>query len=99
MEVADIFVGSVAAAIGVVAVAIAAANWSPGFEFWIGRSVDARYGRTPARLAYAILGAALVALGVAIILGFAPNARRHTQRAGPAASLHVGRLDQMPLMH
>jgi hypothetical protein len=70
MELADIFVGSVSAAIGVMALAIAAANWTPGFNFWVGYVIDARWGRTRSRIVYAIVGTLLIALGIAIMLGF-----------------------------
>jgi hypothetical protein len=70
MDTTDIFIGAICAAVGAAALAIAASNWSPGFVFWIGRLTERRYGRSRARLVYAAAGAALVALGIAIMCGF-----------------------------
>jgi hypothetical protein len=98
MEIADIFVGGVAAAIGVAAMAVSAANWNPGFHFWVGRVFDARYGRTPARIVYALVGAALVGLGLAIMLGFAPNARRQSRSASPLRVARATCLDRAACM-
>lgn len=69
MQLADIFVGTIAALIGATAIAIAVANWGWGFQFWVGRVIDARVSRTASRVVYAIVGAALVALGIAIASG------------------------------
>ena len=99
MQMADIFVGSVSAAIGVAALAIAAANWGPGFQFWVGRVLDSRSGRNVCRVVYAVVGILLIALGLMVMLGFAPSARRETRAAGPQATSSSRYLDQMARMH
>ena len=99
MQIADIFVGSVSVVLGVAALAIAAANWGPGFQFWIGHAIDSRSGRTATRIVYAVVGIALVALGMAIMLGFAPNARRQSSAAEPRPAIFARSLDQMTRMH
>ena len=72
-----LFVGGVAVALGVTALVISVANWDACYRFSKIRWVQSRGGREAARWTYAVLGALLVILGVAVTLGFGPNASNH----------------------
>ena len=85
MILADVFVGSVAVVLGVLAVAAAAGNWDRCYQFAKIRWLESMAGRGVARAAYAAVGVALILLGVAIALGFGPNkSRRSFSDASPA---------------
>jgi hypothetical protein len=63
----DMVVAGVAFALGALALASALLNLEWAHRLRKAQWVEARYGRRGARLAFALVGAALVALGVAII--------------------------------
>ena len=69
----EVFVGLVAIAVG--AFAVLAAVLNKDWHYGLGkiRWIEGRFGRAGARAFYALLGAALIVLGVAIALGFSPN--------------------------
>jgi hypothetical protein len=73
MAVQDVFVGVVAIGIGLFALLAAIFNWDWSYRLWKARWVEARFGRRGARVFYVILGLAMIALGVAIAVGFGPN--------------------------
>jgi small neutral amino acid transporter SnatA (MarC family) len=66
----DIFVGGVGITIGVAFLGAAILNWNWWFQMPKGRWLAQKVGRTGARIVFATAGTALVALGIAIILGF-----------------------------
>jgi small neutral amino acid transporter SnatA (MarC family) len=69
----ELFVGSVSVALGLFFFFVAAANWEWYFALRSAQVVQRLLGRTGARLFYAVLGGGLIALGIAIALGFGPN--------------------------
>lgn len=73
---ADYFVGGVSAVMGVGMLLSTLLNWDRMLEFRKVRWTQERLGRAAARLLFGVLGVALIALGVAIAMGFAPNAGR-----------------------
>jgi hypothetical protein len=73
-QVADYFVGGVSVVIGAVMLFFSAFNWDRFSTLRKPRWFEDRLGRSGARLFFAALGAALVALGIAIAAGFAPGA-------------------------
>ncbi len=75
-SIADMFVGVVAVALGLAILLSSATNWQNAYRLRKTRWLEARLGRSGARVVLAVLGVALIALGVAIAMGFAPNASR-----------------------
>ena len=73
MAMQDVFVGAVAICIGLFALLSAIFNWDWSYRLWKARWAEARFGRRGARVFYVILGLAMIALGVAIAVGFGPN--------------------------
>ena len=73
MNVQDIFVGSVAIALGGSALLVAITNWGLPYRLRVAHRIERAYGRRTARLFYAGLGIVLLLLGTAIALGFGPN--------------------------
>ena len=71
MHSTDLFVGGVGVSIGVAFLGAALLNWNWCFETPKGKWLAERMGRTGARIFFAGLGLALVALGVATALGIA----------------------------
>ena len=69
----DHFVGTVAIACGLFVMLAAALNWDWCYRLRIARWIEKRFGRGCARGFYATLGILLIALGIAIALGFGPN--------------------------
>jgi small neutral amino acid transporter SnatA (MarC family) len=69
----EVFVGGVAVALGLFFLAVAASNWDWYFSLRSARLMGRLLGRSGARIFYALLGAGLVTLGVAIACGFGPN--------------------------
>jgi hypothetical protein len=70
----EILVGAVAIVLGGVCLAAAIFNWPWSYELHKTRFLERLFGRTGARIFFALLGLGLIALGIAIALGFAPNA-------------------------
>lgn len=70
----DIFVGVVAIVIGAAAFLSGVTNWEPSFRLPKARLLEGQFGRRGSRIFYAAIGLVLIALGAAIIAGFAPNA-------------------------
>jgi hypothetical protein len=73
MNLEELFVGFVAVTLGALAAAAAVSNLDWCYRLHKIRWIEARWGRAGARIFYALLGAALIGLGVAIALGFGPN--------------------------
>ena len=69
----ELFVGAVSVALGAFILTSAAVNWAWLYTLRSSRWLEARWGRRGARLFHAMLGLGLIALGVAIALGFGPN--------------------------
>lgn len=69
----DKLVGGIAIVLGALALLTAIFNWDACFQILKIRWLDSRWGRGAARLLYAALGIALIALGCAIAMGFGPN--------------------------
>ncbi|MCA9268746.1 MAG: hypothetical protein KDA41_09765 [Planctomycetales bacterium] len=76
MNAADLFVGGVAVGLGLAALLAAVLNIDVGFRLPKAQAIESRWGRRGARICYALLGAALLLLGAAIIAGYAPLAQR-----------------------
>jgi hypothetical protein len=72
---ADYFMGALAITLGALALLASLLNWEAAFQLRKAQWLETRFGRPGARLSLAVLGAVLLALGVAIALGYAPNAR------------------------
>ena len=66
----DVIVGGIGCGLGLFFLAAAALNWNWSFELRKTRWLTARFGRPAARLVLAGVGLLLIALGVAISLGF-----------------------------
>jgi hypothetical protein len=69
MIAADLFVGMTAVVIGLASLAAAIGNWDLLYQLPKLRWIESRAGRPAARLACVLLGAACIALGVAIACG------------------------------
>src|SRR5690606_21270170 len=69
-EMRDGIVAAVAFAIGAFALAAALWNFSWPYQLRKIQWIDERYGRRAARLAWALIGLAMLALGAAIALGW-----------------------------
>jgi small neutral amino acid transporter SnatA (MarC family) len=67
---ADLFVGTVAAILGLCLVLAALVNWSWYYSLRSARFLEARLTRTGARMFHGLLGLALVALGLALAAGW-----------------------------
>jgi hypothetical protein len=74
MSAEEFFVGAVAIGLGCFAVFGAITNSDWYFQLRKAAYIERKAGRGAARLIYGALGTALIALGVAITLGFSPNA-------------------------
>ena len=70
MNPQELLVGGLAILIGAVAIVAAATNWDDSFRLRLARVVDRRFGRGAARAFYALIGLTLIALGVAIAVGY-----------------------------
>jgi hypothetical protein len=73
MNLEELFVGVVAVVLGLVGIVAAIGNWDHWYRFSKIRWIESIGGRRCARALYALLGIVLIALGVAIALGFGPN--------------------------
>jgi hypothetical protein len=69
MSVDQLFVGAVALILGLLALTAAIHNRDWYFRLPKARWIENRWGRSTARVVYALLGAGLIALGIAIVLG------------------------------
>ena len=69
----ELFVGAVSIALGVAGVVAAIRNWDSYYQLDKVRWLETVWGRRAARIVYGFLGMLLIALGVAIALGFGPN--------------------------
>jgi uncharacterized membrane protein YphA (DoxX/SURF4 family) len=72
-SVADLFMGSVGILLGAIMLLAGLLNWEAAFQLKKTQWLQSRWGRPTARMILIAAGAALIALGVAIALGFAPN--------------------------
>jgi hypothetical protein len=95
MNPEHLFVGGVAVALGVTALLVSVGNWDACYRFSKIRWVESRGGRAAARCTYAVLGALLVMLGIAIALGFGPNAS--TRRTDTSATEWLAAWLELPL--
>lgn len=69
MDYSDPFVGGVSILLGILAIGSAALNWPFSYRLWVARKIENRLGRGIARLFYALLGVALIGLGIVMALG------------------------------
>lgn len=69
MQVADLFVGGLALLLGISFAAAAIGNIDWCFRWNNARWIEARWGRTAARLAYTALAIVLLAVSILILLG------------------------------
>ena len=69
MQTEHIFVGGVSIILGSLALLAAIHNRDWYYQLPKTRWIEKRWGRTAARLFYAILGLVLLALGVCVVLG------------------------------
>jgi len=81
------FVGAVAAGLGVWAVYSAWFNTEWAYQLKKARWLEERFGRVGVRFIFALLGLALIALGAAIAMGFAPNKSQSMRLPRPAGAL------------
>ncbi len=72
-EYEELFVGSVAVALGLFFFFVAVSNWEWYFSLRSAKILQRCFGRIGARVFYLLLGTGMVVLGVAITLGFGPN--------------------------
>ena len=70
MVLQDLLVGIVAVAIGIGAMLAAASDRQWCYRLRAARWIESRWGRRAARAFYVLMGLAMIALGVAIALGF-----------------------------
>ena len=73
-NLADIFVGSVALILGAASLSVALFNLEAVFQLPKAEALQKRFGRSGARVCFAVIGLILVALGCVTLAGFAPNA-------------------------
>ena len=66
----DLFVGFVAVAVGLFLVGCAVANWQWYYSLWSAQWLQRLFGRWGARCFHTLLGLGLIALGIAIALGY-----------------------------
>jgi hypothetical protein len=66
-------VGGTSIAIGLLSVAAGASNLDAFYQVTKIKWIETRGGRALARTAYAMVGVTLIALGIAIAMGYAPN--------------------------
>ena len=69
MNFVDLFIGGVSILLGILAIGAALLNWSYSYTLWVARNIEDRLGRGCARVFYALLGVALIVLGVTLALG------------------------------
>lgn len=69
----DLFVGSVAVILGLIALVFSAWTSLPAQGFWLVRAVEQRFGTFAARLCLLAIAILLFALGGAIIGGYRPR--------------------------
>ena len=69
----ELFVGGVSVTLGVIAIAISIGNWKPCYRLPKVRWIESLGGRTAARWTYAVSGALLILLGIAIAAGATPR--------------------------
>ena len=90
---ADMFVGSVAMALGAFVASAAIFNWEWYYQLRKPRWVESLWGRTAARIIFAILGLGLMVLGAVIAIGMLTEPSqtkrdandRHTRRLAIAS--------------
>ncbi len=73
-SVADIFVGVVSIVLGLTSLVSSIANWESVYQLRKTRWLEVRLGRSGVRIFLAVLGLSLIILGIAVALGFSPNA-------------------------
>jgi small neutral amino acid transporter SnatA (MarC family) len=69
-ELSDLAVGTVTICLGIFLLGVAAVNWHWFYTLRSARLLQTCFGRLGARCVHAALGLALVALGVAITMGY-----------------------------
>ncbi len=78
MNYEQVFVGSTSIVLGLFSLAAGLSNREIFFQPRKIKWIEKWGGRPLARATYALLGAALIGLGIAIAMGFAPNAGAST---------------------
>jgi hypothetical protein len=66
----DLLVGGISIVLGLVCLAVAVGNWDWFYQLRLARRIQSAWGRRGARIYYAVLGAALITLGAAIMSGW-----------------------------
>ena len=66
----DLFVGIVGVSLGLFLIGCAVTNWNWYYSLRTAGWLQRAFGRTGARVTHALLGAGLIALGVAIAMGY-----------------------------
>jgi hypothetical protein len=79
MNPEHLFVGGVSITLGMTAIVVSIGNWDACYRLAKIRWIESWGGRRAARWSYALIGVALIALGIAIATGFGPNATRGRQ--------------------
>ena len=74
MNPEQLFVACTSIVLGVLAVAAGASNRDVFFQLAKMKWIESRGGRPLARATFAFIGVTLIGLGIAIAMGFAPNA-------------------------
>lgn len=84
MTADQLFVGAVAFGLGLLALIAAIHNRDWYFRLPKARWIEERWGRSTVRVVYGLLGAALIALGVVIVLGDRRNDEMNHRHGAPS---------------
>ncbi len=84
MTADQLFVGAVAFILGLLALIAAIHNRDWYFRLPKARWIEERWGRNAVRVVYGLLGIALIALGVVIVLGDRQNEEMNQRRRHPS---------------
>lgn len=69
----QVFVGGVSAVLGLICLFAAASNWNWFYQLPKAKSLDQRWGRGCARIAFAILAILLIMTGALIVFDIGPG--------------------------
>lgn len=87
MNHTDLFVGSVAMGLGLLAIVAAASNWNACYQLDKVRWLEDQWGRSTLRWVYALVGLILFVLGIAIAAGLGPNVSASSTRSHQAKGM------------